>query len=271
MPRKFGQHFLIDRSVAARIVDAAQISAGDAVVEVGPGRGALTHVIADSTPTSLTLIEIDPALAADLRTLFVLRQWVSVIEADARTFDPTLLPGGAERPYKLLANLPYYAAAPIIRNFLESARPPLSAVVMVQREVAAEMAAKPGEMGLMSVGVQLYADVEVLFDVPPTAFRPPPKVTSTVVRLTVLPQPRLNVASRAEFFEVVRAGFRAPRKQLRNSLALGLNIDPADAAASLISSNIDPERRPATLTISDWGMLYEVVRKPAHSQAVVVT
>ena len=263
MPRRLGQHFLTDGDYAARIVRAAHITNEDNVVEVGPGRGALTHLIVQAAPRVLTLLELDHDLAAALRERHADRDWVHVVETDARTADPQSLPGTGQGAYKLLGNLPYYAASPIIRNFLESTRPPAFMAVMVQREVADEMTARPGKMGLLAVGVQLYADVEKLFDVPPEAFRPPPRVVSSVVRLTTLPRPRLELDSTAGFFELVRAGFRAPRKQLRNSLALGLDIPGAQASEVLTRAGVDPVRRAATLSLDEWGGLYAAWRMHA--------
>lgn len=260
MPRRLGQHFLADGSYAARIVRAAHISADDTVVEVGPGRGALTNIIVQQKPRALTLVEFDPELADALRRKYAGQAWVSVVEGDARTVNPAGLPGIGVAPYKVVGNLPYYAASPIIRNFLESSRPPSVMVVMVQKEVAAEMTALPGEMGLLSIGVQLYADAERLFDVPSSAFRPPPKVTSAVVRLAVLPQPRVQIGSRESFFELVRAGFRAPRKQMRNSLAIGLDITGEEASGVLAVAGVDPSRRSATLSLEEWGALYSAWR-----------
>jgi 16S rRNA (adenine1518-N6/adenine1519-N6)-dimethyltransferase len=244
-------------------VRAANITSEDNVVEIGPGHGALTHLIVQAAPRSLILVEIDPGLAAALRERYANRDWVHVVEMDARTADPESLPGTWQGAYKLLGNLPYYAASPIIRKFLESTRPPALMAVMVQREVADEMTARPGKMGLISVGVQLYADVEKLFDVPPEAFRPPPNVMSSVVRLTPLRRPRLDLDSTEAFFELVRAGFRAPRKQLRNSLALGLNIPGAASSEVLARASLDPVRRPATLSLDEWGGLYGAWRTHA--------
>ncbi len=267
MPRKLGQHFLHDLKFAARLVKAADISSGDHVAEVGPGRGALTNLIVQARPSMLTLIEVDSELVGGLRAKYADQRWVSVMEADARTLDPVGLPEGpAGRDYKLVGNLPYYAAAPIIRNFLESGRAPTIAVVMIQKEVATEMAATPGSMGLLSIGVQVFAEVEVLFDVPPSAFRPPPRVTSSVVRLKVLPAPRTGDVSTREFFGVVRAGFRAPRKVMANSLALGLGIGGDEARRALELSGIDPGRRPATLSITEWVTLC-ATRRDSRSAA----
>ena len=262
LPRRLGQHFLADGSHAARIVRAAHISADDTVVEVGPGRGALPNIIVQQRPRSLTLVEFDPGLADALRLRYAGQDWVSVVEGDARTVDPAGLPGIGAGPYKLLGNLPYYAASPIVRNFLESTLPPTIMVVMVQKEVAKEMTARPGEMGLLSIGVQLYAEAEELFDVPPSAFRPPPRVMSAIVRITVLPQPRIERGSREQFFELVRAGFRAPRKQIRNSLALGLDITGEEASGVLAAAGVDASRRAATLSLEEWGALYSAWSAP---------
>ena len=258
MPRKrLGQHFLTDRSVAGRIVRAARIASDSTVVEIGPGRGALTGQLAASAGR-LIVIEIDPDLANSLREKYADNERVEVVEADARRVSPSDLPGiGAEGDYTLIGNLPYYAATPIIRNFLESNRPPDSMVVMVQREVAAEMAAEPGRMSMLSLAVQVYADVEKLLDVPPDAFSPPPKVTSSVLRLTPLSAPRVEFEDAGDFFTLVKAGFKRPRKQLHNSLGDGLNIPATDARALLETAGIDTVRRPATVVLGEWEALHE--------------
>jgi 16S rRNA (adenine1518-N6/adenine1519-N6)-dimethyltransferase len=263
VPKKLGQHFLVDGAYAARTVRALRVTGEDNVVEIGPGRGVLTHLLVQARPKSLTLVELDGALAQLLRERFAGQQWISVTEDDARTVSPDQLLAGATGRYKVIGNLPYYAASPIIRNLLESSRPPSLLVVMVQREVAAGMAAQAGKMSLLSVGVQLFADAEVLFDVPPSAFRPPPKVTSSVVRLTVLPAPRLQLDATASFFELVRAGFRAPRKQIRNSLAHGLGVEAPKASEMLDRAEIEATRRPETLSLDEWGQLYRAWRAAA--------
>ena len=158
----------------------------------------------------------------------------------------------------MVANLPYYAAAPIIRRFLESSTPPNVMVVMVQREVGEAMTAKPGAMTLMSVATQFYARASTVVHVPPRAFRPPPKVSSTVVKLDVFHEARLSVGDTQCFFDLARSGFAAPRKQLRNSLMQGSGA-PADAVASVLQdAGIDGTRRPATLSIEEWGLLDKV-------------
>ncbi len=254
-PQRLGQNFLTDRSVAGRIVRSAKITSESSVLEVGPGKGALTHQLAASSGT-LTVVEFDSALAETLRDRFTGNKHVDVVEADARTVDPDELPLILGRTYTLVANLPYYAATPITRNFLEASNPPERMVVMVQREVARDMQAEPGEMSMLSLAVQVYAEASVLFEVPPEAFTPRPKVTSAVIELTPRAEPLISKDSQKEFFKLARAGFKAPRKQLHNSLAGGLNIDVPLARSLVESAGIDTERRPATLSIPEWNSLF---------------
>ena len=259
-PKKsLGQHFLKDSSIGARIVEAARIEPGETVLEVGPGRGAITGMLADKAD-SLVLIELDTALAMMLSERYESSDVVRVIEADARDLDLNEggdIPEVVGRPYKVVANLPYYAAANIIRRFLEADTPPTQIVVMIQREVAQEMAAPEGKMGLLSIATRFYADAEVLFDVPGAAFIPPPKVTSSIIRLVRRPDKPLDLDDEAEFFRFVKSGFKAPRKQLHNSLSRGLIIDVGEAMEIIERAELDSMRRPRTLTIAEWGRLYE--------------
>ncbi len=255
-PRKaLGQHFLSDNRIVARIIAAADLGPQEVVVEVGPGRGALTRRLVQSAGRVIA-IEKDPQLAASLAARLSNPANLVTAEDDARTADIATLvgPGAA---YKVVANLPYYAANPIIRRFLESEPKPAIAVVMVQREVAQSMAAAPGSMSLLSVAVQFYARPRIVCQVPPRAFHPPPKVSSSVVRLDVLSQPALEVKDPQGFFDFVRAGFSAPRKQLRNSLGQGLRASGELAGEILASANVDARRRAETLALEEWGQLYQ--------------
>ena len=255
-PKKsLGQHFLVDRRVLSRIVAAADLSAEDTVVEVGPGRGLLTDQLA-ARAGRVAAVELDGELASTLEARYEHMPHVSVVRADARDVDIESIAGPGPY-YKLVANLPYYAASPIVRRFLESKRSPDLMVIMVQREVAERMTAAPGQMSLLSVGVQLYGEPRVVCQVPPTAFRPRPKVSSTVVRIDVRPRPALELRSEAGFFEVVRGGFSAPRKQLRNTLKQGLGLEPGLSDEILSAAGIDPTRRPRTLSLQEWGRVYE--------------
>ncbi len=252
--RSLGQHFLRHRGTALRIVDALGLSDGDHVVEIGPGRGALTALLA-ARAGSVVAVEKDDALARSMAERFAPDPAVTVVNADALTVEMSrIAPAG--RPHKLVGNLPYNVASPIVRRFLSSPPRPSVMVVMVQREVAEAMTASAGDMTYLSVEVQLRAEARRLMTVPPSAFRPSPRVTSAVVALTPRPGPVPRVDSEERFLGLVRAGFSARRKQLRNSLGAGLGIGPEAAADLLRAAGIDGRRRPQTLSMGEWGALY---------------
>jgi 16S rRNA (adenine1518-N6/adenine1519-N6)-dimethyltransferase len=260
MPRRrLGQHFLTDDAVVARIVAAAAIKRGEPVVEIGPGHGALTDSLARQAER-LILLELDPKMASSLERRYAAVDAVSVLEADARYVEIGDIPGLDGRPYAVVGNLPYYAASPIIRNFTEAGNPPDRMVAMVQREVALKMCGRAGQKSLLSVAVQLYADVAMLFDVAPGSFLPPPKVTSTVIEIHPLGKARVSLESVEGFFDIVKAGFSRPRKQLHNSMATGLGVPSASLAPLFERANIDSARRPATLSIEEWAGLYRAGR-----------
>ena len=261
-PRKsLGQHFLTDRRVLQRILAAASLSPADTVIEVGAGKGVLTQALA-SAAGRVIAVEIDEGLCAHLRRRLETHPNVEPICGDILSLPPDELLAHAQAspPYVVVANLPYYIASAVLRHFLESSRPPSKMIVMVQAEVAQSIAAPPGRMSLLSVGVQFYAQARVLFYVPPRAFQPPPKVRSAVIRLDVRPEPAVAVDDRQAFFQLVQAGFAAPRKQLRNALALGLSIEPSAAQRLLDAADIDPTRRAQTLSLDEWGCLYRAWR-----------
>lgn len=273
--RRLGQHFLRDGSVARRIVEAAEISIGDVVVEIGPGDGALTrHIVevADQLGSSVVLVEIDVKYASRLEAKFGHLPDVSVVCADARDVEFDALPEVRRgQRYKVIANLPYYAGTPIVRSLLERERRPESLTVMLQREVARDMCASPGKMSLLSLAVQIFALPKSLFSVPPNAFRPPPNVHSTVIQLTPMENPLVQSGCMDDLFKVARSAFLGRRKQLHNSLANGLGMSTADVKAMTSEAGIDSERRPATLSIDEWISLTQQWRKTsgvAASQAV---
>ena len=254
--RSLGQNFLVDRRVLARVVDAAELASTEQVLEIGPGRGILTERLAD-TAGRVVAVELDDVLAARLTARFADRPNVRIVTGDARTVEVgALLDTSAG--YKLVANLPYYAATPIVRRFLEMDAAPRVMVVMVQREVARSMAATPGGMSLLAVATQLYGRPRIVASVPPRAFRPAPNVTSAIVRIDVYDRPALRLRSEREFFNLVRAGFSARRKQLRNALSRGLSMPAVDVERLLARAGIDPKRRAETLDLAEWGSLYEV-------------
>ena len=252
--KSLGQHFLADRAILRRIVAAAALGPDDLVVEVGPGSGVLTRPLVERAG-HVFAIEIDPALAEALPNRLGNPSNLTVIHGDARTVElPALSAGG--HGFKIVSNLPYYAANPILRHFLEGPSRPSLMVVMVQREVANNIVAQPGKMGLLSVAVQFYAAARMVCAVPPQAFRPPPKVASAVVRLDLLEQPAVDVDDPQRFFDLVRAGFAAPRKQLRNSLSHGLSLPGSVADDLLETAGVSGKRRAETLTLEEWAQVY---------------
>lgn len=256
-PPPLGQHFLTDTSVVKAILESADLRSGDTVVEVGPGRGALTSDIV-SQSGKILLIEYDAEMAQRLAFKYETNTNVNVINLDARHFGSDSHTWLSDGNYKVVGNLPYYAANPIVRNFLESTHKPTSMVIMVQREVARDMAAEPGDMSLLSLAVQIYASAEKVIDVPPQCFDPPPKVHSSVLKLTPSSEPKLRFESPDDFFKLARGGFKSPRKQLHNSLADGLFIHLDDARSLVSETGLETTRRPATLALEDWQVLYDV-------------
>ncbi len=261
--KSLGQHFLKDPAVAGKIVEAADPGPDEVVVEVGPGTGALTRLLAESFQ-SVIAVEIDSRLSDLLQSDLSDLPQVHVVTADVREIHPQVLlrDHGVESPgehgdYKVVGNLPYYVASPIIRHFLESDCKPAKMVVMVQKEVAENMVARPGKIGLLSLAVQVYGTPKIITRVPASRFRPRPKVDSAVIAIDVFPEPL--VANPQRFFRLARAGFRAPRKQLHNSLAQGLGVDPALIDSELQRLDIDGRRRPSTLTIEEWDRLSEAL------------
>jgi 16S rRNA (adenine1518-N6/adenine1519-N6)-dimethyltransferase len=254
-PRKsLGQHFLADDAIVSQILDAAELSGQDTVLEVGPGRGVLTRRLVEGAGRVIAL-ELDQELADSLPQRLNYPSNLTVAPGDARFMDVSSLIG-PQTPYKVVANLPYYAANPIVRHFLEGEFKPSLMVVMLQKEVAQSMLANPGGMGLLSVATQYYAAGRLVCQVPPRAFRPPPKVSSSVVRLDVRLTPAVEVANAEGFFNLVRAGFSARRKQLRNSLSHGLGLTGPETTSFLESTSIDGRRRAETLTMEEWAQIY---------------
>lgn len=250
-PRKaLGQHFLLDSGILADIAAAVRVPAGGVVLEIGAGTGQLTAALLDAGHEVVAL-EIEDRLISHLERRFRGRTGLTIVQADAREVDlsPLLPPG---RAFSVAANLPYFAANPIIRRLLEREPRPVEAVVMVQREVAREIAAPAGDTSLLSISVQVYAEPELLFHVPPEAFDPPPAVWSSVVRLVVRPRPLVPAARLDAFFRLVSTTFRNPRKQVHNALARGTGLPPGGAGQALAAAGIDPMRRAETVTILEW-------------------
>jgi len=262
-----GQHFLIDESVLKVITQAAALAPSDIVIEVGPGLGVLTRELASKVGWLFT-VELDSNLAAILQKNLASFRNVTVIKGDILEINPAALlqkvpvgfPGltGSALSYKVVANLPYYITSPVLRHFLEAAIKPQLMVVMVQKEVAGAITARPGQMSLLSVSVQLYGQPEIVSYVPAGCFYPAPEVDSAILRITVYPKPAVEVTDEDSFFSLVRAGFSAARKQLVNSLAQGLKLPKAEVLSLLEKAGIAPQRRAGTLTLEEWADLWRI-------------
>jgi len=257
--KSLGQNFLIDQNILDNIVDGAQILKDDYVIEVGPGIGSLTQNIAERAE-SVVAIEIDRNLIPILKETLKEYPNVEVVNADVLKLDlHKLIAEKCEgKKVKVIANLPYYVTTPIIMKFLEEKVPVQSLTIMIQKEVADRMQAKPGtkDYGSLSIAVQYYCDPKILFKVPPTVFIPQPKVESTVITLDVLQEPKVYVEREDLFFALIKDAFGKRRKTLLNALSSGgLELDKDLLKEVLSLSNIDENRRGETLTIEEYGLL----------------
>ena len=259
--KSLGQHFLVDKGALHRIVAAAGLTPEDVVIEIGPGLGVLTRELA-RVARRVVAVEADEGMAFALGDVMAESGNVAIVNADALQIEPgSLVAGagvdGALPRYKVVANIPYYITSAILRHFLEASHKPSLMVVMVQKEVGEAIVAKPGDMSILAVSVQFYGKPSIAGRVTSKSFYPPPKVDSVILRVDVYDRPPVSVAGTDDFFRVVRAGFSAPRKQLRNSLAQGLGIPAPDSAAVLERAKIDPRRRAETLDLQEWARICE--------------
>jgi 16S rRNA (adenine1518-N6/adenine1519-N6)-dimethyltransferase len=260
-PRKrFGQHFLISQRALDRILEAADLSPGDSVLEIGAGLGTLTTSLAQRAG-SVIAVEVDEGLIPALRMAVSHYPNVQIVHADILELmeegrgkkEEDRLPSPFD---KVVANLPYNVASLLIVKLVETPLGLSRMVLTVQREVAARLAASPGTRayGALSVAVQFRATVQVVDRVPATAFYPPPDVESAIVRIDVRARPAVNVTDERRFFAVVRAAFGQRRKTLRNALT-GLGIRPAAVAEACLAAGIDPQRRGETLSLQEFAAL----------------
>lgn len=267
-PRKaLGQHWLVDRRLLGRIAAAADFRDEESVIEVGAGTGLLTELLGRRT-RHLIAVEVGADLAAGLRKRFADRPHISVLASDVLALPPEelLARGGGRLPYVVVGNLPFFIGTAIVRHFLQATVQPRWLLVTLQAEVARNIAAAPGRMTYLSVETQLFAQPRILFHLPPRAFRPPPKVRSAVLRLDILDGTAVEVDDRDAFLRLVQAGFAAPRKRIRNSLAVGLTTSPGEAEAILSAAGIDPALRPAALSLQGWAQLYRAYRQVAQER-----
>ncbi len=247
VPKKsLGQHWLFDSHSLGAICDDANIAPEDTVLEIGPGLGPLTVELIQRAKQVIA-VEFDEKLARELPARVPAKN-LKVINEDILKFDLTKLPAG----YKVVANVPYYLTSNLVRTLLESTNPPSLTVMLVQKEVAERMAAGPGDMSVLAVMAQFYAQVSLGIIVTADKFDPPPKVDSRVVILNHRGKPLFEDIDVKQFFKVVKAGFGEKRKTLRNSLSGGLGLSKTESEELLHKAGIKPETRAQELSLEQW-------------------
>lgn len=256
--KSLGQHWLTDRASLEAMCNAAAVQPEDTVLEIGPGLGALTELLVKQA-NHVVAVEFDLKLADELPGR-VKAENLEVVSQDILSFDFTqLIPG-----YKVVANIPYYLTSNLIRVLSESVNPPAVAVLLVQKEVAERVAAKPGQMSILSVTAQYYWEVSLGREVPAELFTPPPKVDSQVLILHGRAEQLFRDTDTKVFFRLVKAGFSQKRKTLANSLSGGLHISRDHAVKLLQKAGLSPGARAQTLSLDDWHKLYKIfVDSPA--------
>ncbi|MBK7897427.1 MAG: ribosomal RNA small subunit methyltransferase A [Anaerolineaceae bacterium] len=238
---------MFDENVLARIVAAAAVTPFEPVLEIGPGLGSLTRVLA-KTAASVTAVELDQRFLPILAHELAYFDNVRLIHGDILEQNLDAL---FAQPYKVVANVPYYITGAILRHLLSAQQKPTTVVMTVQKEVAERVTAVPPNMSLLAVSTQLYAVPELISNIKAGAFWPRPDVDSAVLRLTLFPEPLLPFAEEKKFFALVKAGFSQKRKQLKNNLRqLGYNQD--EVTAVLQAAGVDGRRRAETVTLDEW-------------------
>lgn len=264
MSKRLGQNFLIDNSIVQGIVEVADVQANDRVLEIGPGIGTLTQALAE-TGAQITCVELDKRLPEVLAHTLEDYDNVRIIQGDILKVNIPEIMG--DKPFKVVANLPYYITTPIIMALLEKHLPITDIVVMVQKEVAERMAAQPGGKiyGALSVAVQYYTEPKIALNVPPRSFMPPPEVDSVVVNCKVRPAPAVELIDEKMFFKVVKAAFGQRRKTLNNALK-SMGVDKTLIASLLAKANVEATRRGETLTMDEFAAIANALAKTEEKE-----
>ncbi len=244
-----GQHWLFDQDSLKAVVDAGEITKSDTVLEIGPGLGTLTKLLVPRAK-QVTAVEKDEQLAADLSNS-IKADNLRVVPGDILNFDLNQL----SPDYKVVANLPYYLTSKLLRSLLESPNPPILMALLVQKEVGERITAGPGQMSLLALSVQYYAGPKLLRIVPKALFQPSPKVDAALIQIKRRSKPAF-AAKTEQLFRLFKAGFSGKRKQLKNSLAAGLHLDPNQCSQILKNIGIDPAARAQELSLEDWEKVY---------------
>jgi 16S rRNA (adenine1518-N6/adenine1519-N6)-dimethyltransferase len=252
-----GQNFLQDANILEKIANAAEIQKDDHVLEIGPGLGSLTRYLAASAK-QVTAVELDHDLLPPLKAVLTPHQNVKVIHGDILELSISEIINQSN--YLVVANIPYNITSAIIRHLLESNPKPRRVVLTIQKEVAERICAKPGDLSLLALSVQVYGKPSIAAKIPASAFHPTPKVDSAILRIDIYDEPLISTELIKTFFKLIKAGFGQKRKTLRNSLSAGLHISTQETETLLKSVDIDFMRRAETLSIEEWNILCEKIK-----------
>ena len=255
--KKLGQNFLQDPFALESIANAAEIQPTDIVLEVGPGLGSLTRYLAVAA-RQVVAVELDADLIPPLEAVTKPYSNIHIVHGDILKISPGEL---IQTPdYLVVANIPYYITSAIIRHLLENKPQPRRIVLTIQKEVADRICAKPNDMSLLALSVQVYGNPRIAKRIPANAFFPAPKVDSAVLSVDIYPSPKVPLELLDTFFKLIKAGFSQKRKTLRNSLSSGLHIPAIEAEGILTKAGINPMRRAETLGIEEWRTLCELYK-----------
>lgn len=253
--KRLGQVFLVDPVALQQVVDVANITSSDVVLEIGPGLGSLTRYLA-ARGGSIIAVELDENLIEPLKHVINSFNNVQVVRGDILELDLSQIILAQE--YLVVANIPYYITSAVIRHLLSSHIRPKCIVLTVQQEVAIRICATPGNLSLLALSVQVFGRPQLIAHIPAGAFYPPPEVDSAVLRIELFPEPLIPSAQLDAFFRLAKAGFSQKRKTIRNSLAGGLALKPDEVEQLLLAANIEPRRRAESLSLEEWGKLTSI-------------
>ena len=256
-PQKgLGQNFLADDAVLMRVIDAAEIEPEDTVLEVGPGLGTLTRLLAERAQR-VVAVELDARLVQILEDILAPYENIELVSGDI--LEVKLSDHFSTRGYKVVANIPYYITSALLRHLLEAEHPPGRLALTVQKEVAERICAPTGNLSLLALSVQVYGNPKIAARIPAGAFYPVPKVDSAVVRVDLFPEPAIPENQLNTFFRLIKAGFSQKRKTLKNALSAGMQWDKMATEDILLEAGIDPKRRAQTLSLEEWGKVVKVI------------
>lgn len=253
--KRLGQNFLQDPHALEAIAAAAEIEPSDMVLEIGPGLGSLTRYLAVSA-REVVAVELDPDLIPPLEAVLQPYPNVRVVQGDILKMSPSEL--ALENGYLAVANIPYYITSAIVRHLLENQPQPRRLLLTIQKEVAERICARPGDLSLLALSVQVYGEPRLAGHIPAGAFFPAPKVDSAILRVDMYAEPRIPREALDVFFGLIKAGFGQKRKTLRNALSAGLRLRPQEVEEILREAGIEPMRRAETLSLEEWQRLVEV-------------